>query len=332
MKRVLPLIVIALAGAAAGAWYVLDSRAGEDDDRLLLYGNVDIRQVDLGFRVSGRLAEMRFEEGDVVAAGDLLAMLDDQPFREDVDLARAEVAAQAANVLKYETGTRPEEIASARAIVREHEAALANAELTLSRRARLVGTGAVSQQAHDDAVAARDEAAARLESAREQLELALAGFRAEDIAAARATLDAARARLAQTETRLADTELQAPADGVILTRVEEPGAIVSEGQTVYTLTLTSPVWVRTYVSEPDLGRIHPGMAAAVTTDSAPDTAYHGQIGFISPVAEFTPRSVETPELRTDLVYRLRVIVTDPDAGLRQGMPVTVTLDTSASAG
>ena len=114
---------------------------------------------------------------------------------------------------------------------------------------------------------------------------------------------------------------------MILTRIQEPGAIVAEGAPVYTLSLTAPVWVRTYVAEPDLGRIHPGMPAAVTTDSAPDKVYAGQIGFISPVAEFTPKTVETTSLRTDLVYRLRVIVDNPDNGLRQGMPVTVTLRT-----
>jgi HlyD family secretion protein len=77
------------------------------------------------------------------------------------------------------------------------------------------------------------------------------------------------------------------------------------------------------VPEPELGLIHPGQPALVVTDSRPDRPYEGQIGFISPVAEFTPKSVETPELRTDLVYRLRVVVDDPDPGLRQGMPVTV---------
>ena len=94
---------------------------------------------------------------------------------------------------------------------------------------------------------------------------------------------------------------------------------------MFALTLSSPVWVRTYANEPDLGFIRPGMVAAVTTDSTPDRPYQGHVGFISPTAEFTPKTVETRELRTDLVYRLRVIVDNPDGGLRQGMPVTVRL-------
>jgi HlyD family secretion protein len=105
--------------------------------------------------------------------------------------------------------------------------------------------------------------------------------------------------------------------------LREPGAIVATSDVIYVLSLDHPVWVRTYVPEPLLGKIHPGMEVSVTSDSAPDKPYTGKIGFISPVAEFTPKSVETPELRTDLVYRLRIVIDESDQGLRQGMPVTV---------
>ena len=321
---ILAVLVLAASGAGAYAWL---RDTGGDPNRLTLYGNVDIRQVDLGFRVGGRIEAMPFEEGDAITAGQVLAVLDKAPFQDDVDVAEADVAAAAANLLKMETGTRPSEIAQARALVAEREASLKNASLVLERRARLVKAGHVSKQAYDDAVAEKNEIAARLKSAEEALALAVEGFRQEEIAEARAGLQGANARMALARTRLADTEIRAPVGGVILTRIQEPGAIVAEGAPVYTLSLTAPVWVRTYVAEPDLGRIYPGMPAAVTTDSAPDKVYRGQIGFISPVAEFTPKTVETTSLRTDLVYRLRVIVDNPDNGLRQGMPVTVTLRT-----
>src|SRR5262249_38944168 len=125
---------------------------------------------------------------------------------------------------------------------------------------------------------------------------------------------------------LAERQLVGPNDGVILTRAREKGAVVQPGETVFALTLTSPVWVRTYVGEPDLGLVQPGMPAGVTTDSAPGRVYRGHVGFISPTAEFTPKTVETRELRTDLVYRLRIVGADPHGGLRRGRPVTVTLD------
>ena len=328
-KRPLVAAVILLAAAGAVAWqFGLAERLGFGDDGdapLTLYGNVDIRQVELGFRVSGRIERMRYEEGDPVEAGALLAALDSRPFRDDVRRAEAEVAAQAATLAKFEAGSRPEEIAQARATVAEREATLVNARRLLERRERLVQSSAVSAAAYDDARAAAEEAEARLRVAEEALDLALSGFRDEDIAVARANLDSARARLASAETALADTELSAPVDGIILARVREPGAIVSAGATVYTLSLTEPVWVQAYVAEPDLGRIHPGMPAEVVTDTRPERPYRGQIGFISPVAEFTPKSVQTEALRTDLVYRLRVVVENPDKGLRQGMPVTVRL-------
>ena len=150
----------------------------------------------------------------------------------------------------------------------------------------------------DDTLADRDAAQAQDQLSQADLALALAGFRVEDVQEARANLAAAKARLAQTEINLQDTEIHSPADGIILTRVREPGAIVSAGQTVYTLQLLSPVWIRTYVSERDLGRIYQGMPADVYTDSQPTKPFHGQIGFISPVAEFTPKNVETTDLRT----------------------------------
>jgi len=157
----------------------------------------------------------------------------------------------------------------------------------------------------------------------EALRLLEEGTRPEDIAAARANLQASESSLASAQTSLKDATLVAPADGVILSRVREPGAIVSPSDIVYVLSLANPVWVRAYIAEPNLGRIHTGMRVQVFTDSAPDKPYSGTIGFISPVAEFTPKSVETPELRTDLVYRLRIVIDQGSNGLRQGMPVTV---------
>ncbi|RVG27704.1 HlyD family efflux transporter periplasmic adaptor subunit, partial [Sinorhizobium meliloti] len=166
---------------------------------------------------------------------------------------------------------------------------------------------------------------------REALVLLEEGNRAEDIAAAAAQANAATAKADSARISLEDTQLAAPSDGVILSRVHETGAIVSPADIVYVLSLTEPVWVRAYVAEPDLGRVHPGMKVTITSDTAPDRIYEGTVGFISPVAEFTPKSVETPELRTDLVYRLRIVIANPGKDLRQGMPVTVHLPEAKEA-
>jgi HlyD family secretion protein len=337
-KRAVLAVVIVLAAAGAMAWwYDVPERMGwvrprTEGGNLTLYGNVDIRQVQLGFRVGGRLVESLVDEGDPVKAGDALAHLDAQPYRYAVDAAQARVASARAVLEKLETGPRESEIARAKADHNERLADLQNAQQVYERVTRLQPGGTVSEARLDQARAERDMAAARSASALQALQLLEEGTRAEDVAAARADLQGAEANLSAANTSLRDNTLLAPSDGVILSRVREPGAIVSPSDIVYVLSLTRPVWVRTYISEVDLGRIHPGMEVTVTTDTVPDHPYKGKVGFISPVAEFTPKSVETPELRTDLVYRLRVLIDEPDEALRQGMPVTVHLDTRAGSG
>lgn len=253
-----------------------------------------------------------------------IASLDKSYFADEVRLAQARVATQAAIVARLENGTRPEEIAQARAAVADREAALALADATLQRQETLASRDIASHQRHDEATATAAQAKAALASARETLKLAELGPRREDIDAAKAQLEAEKAALIQAERRLADAELIAPSVGTVLTRVREPGAIVGAGETVYAVTIVSPVWVRTYVSEPDLGRLRPGMKVKVVTDGG--KAYSGQVGFISPVAEFTPKTVETKELRTSLVYRIRIVIEGETEGLLQGMPVTVLVE------
>ncbi|MCA1404036.1 secretion protein HlyD [Ensifer sp. IC3342] len=333
MKKVAVPALLLAALAAGGWWLDLPARFGwaEDNRQAVLYGNVDIRQVSLGFRVSGRIAELRVDEGDAVKDGDVIARLDAEPFEQAVDAAKADVEALSATLTKLKAGARATEIAQARAVHEERLAELENAKLAYERARQLRPNGTISQAELDQASAARAAAAARATSAREALALLEEGSRVEDIATAQAQVNAATAKLASARTSLKDTELVAPSAGVVLSRVRETGAIVSPADNVYVLSLTEPVWVRAYVAEPDLGRVHPGMKVTVTSDTAPNKAYDATVGFISPVAEFTPKSVETPELRTDLVYRLRIVVTNPGADLRQGMPVTIHLPAAAEA-
>lgn len=326
MRRLAAILVVLLLGGIAAWWFDLPGRLGfgtPENGPITLYGNVDIRQVELGFRVGGRISAMNFDEGDSVKPGDLLARLDAKPYEDTLAAAKAQAASFSAQLDKLVAGPRAAEIAQARAQRDEQTADLENATLVYDRAVQLRPGGTIAQSTLDSAKAARDAASARVASAQQALALLLEGSRREDIAAARASLQGAEANIATAQTALDDTELKAPAAGVILSRLREPGAIIATSDIVYVLSLDRPVWVRAYVSEPLLGKVHPGLDVTVTTDSAPDHPYRGKIGFISPVAEFTPKSVETPELRTDLVYRLRVVVAEPDQGLRQGMPVTV---------
>ncbi len=322
-KKAAIAVVLVLALIGALAWGFGLPWRDKGADQLTLYGNIDIRQVELGFRVAGRVQALKFEEGESVTAGTVLAELDVGPYQDKLRAADAQAAQKAATLQKLETGPRPAEIAEARASLTERAADLANAQRSFERARQLRPGGVISQAAFDNAQAAKDMAEARLASAQDALSLLEEGTRAEDIAAGRADLQTAQADQATAQTDLSDTKLVAPADGVILSRVREPGAIVAPNDIVYVLSLTRPVWVRAYIAEPQLGRVHPGLAVEVVSDSAPGRLYDAHIGFISPVAEFTPKSVETPELRTDLVYRLRVIVDDADQSSRQGMPVSV---------
>jgi len=319
----LPLVVLILGGLAAGAWYLF-VRPGEEEIFLVLQGNIDVRQVNLSFKVDGRIETLAVDEGDHIKAGQVVATLDRRYFEDELRVARALQDNLAANLAKLEHGSRPEEIAEARAQTAAKEATLAQANADYERYKELDKTpGAVSKQELVKYAAQLAVAEADARYARESQRLAEIGPRKEDIDAARALLAQQTASIIQIERKLADSSLVAPNDGFILTRSREIGAIVQAGETVFTLTLASPVWVRTYVNERDLGLVRPGLPAAVTTDTAPDRPYSAQIGFISPTAEFTPKTVETREIRTNLVYRLRVVVDNPDGGLRQGMPVTV---------
>ena len=273
MRRsaLLVLLLLTLIAAILG-WYFYDHDRRKDND-LILFGNVDVRQIDLGFRVGGRVQLMPFQEGDVVTTGVLMGVLDKQPYADQVKQARATMESIKTNWV--------------------------NAERVAERRQGLVESGSVSKEDYDNALAARDALAANLREAEAALGVAM--------------------------TNMIDTEVFAPNRGTILTRIREPGTVVREGDPIYTLSLTSPVWIRAYVSEPQLGEIYPGMLADVYTDTKDGKVYQGHIGFISPVAEFTPKTVETTQLRTDLVYRLRIIADNPDENLKQGMPVTVKL-------
>lgn len=322
-KRLVAVTGIAILLVAA-AWFALVGLGSTNKDQLVLQGNVDVRQVNLSFKVAGRIEKMMVDEGDQVGAGQIVASIDKAYFADDVRLARARVAAQSAVLARLENGTRPEEIAQARAAVAEREAALTLARATLERQQTLASRDIASHQRHDEATASSEQAEAALKSAQETLKLAELGPRHEDIDAAKAQLEAENASLAQAGRRLVDADLVAPNAGTVLTRVREPGAVIGIGETVYAVTLVSPIWVRTYVGEPDLERIRPGMKVVVRTDGG--RTFDGQVGFISPVAEFTPKSVETKELRTSLVYRLRIVIEGETTGLLQGMPVSILVE------
>jgi HlyD family secretion protein len=322
-RRIIVLIVVAaglVIAAVATRGFGILPRSSDGD--LTLHGNVDIREVDMAFRVGGRISTIAVEEGAKVKQGQPLAILDTATLDSRIGQADAQLAQAQAQLAKLRNGNRSQDIAQARARVAAAQAVVENSERDYRRREPLVGPGAISRDVWDQTVADRDRARAQLAEARQGLSLLVAGTRPEDIDAARAQVQAAAEGRRNAATDLSDTRLIAASAGTVVTRAREPGAIVQPGETVLTLSIDRPLRVRAYIDESALSRISPGMAVTVTADGNPRT-YRGTIGYISPRSEFTPKSVETESLRTDLVYRLRVIVSDPDDALRQGQPVTV---------
>lgn len=338
MKKRFALMLLVLA-AVLGALYangdldgLIDRFREKDPNRIRLYGNVEIRQVLLGFRVSGRVEAVYREEGERVASGDLLGILDPVPYRIKRSEAQGAMLQAKATLEKLHRGFRTEEVQEAAAQRDRVRASLDLAEKDYSRISNLFAKKAIARSDLDRASSQRNALRAELAAAENALALMREGYRKEDIEAAEAAYEAASARFAAAENALSDTELRSPAEGTILTRVTEPGTVVGAGQVVYALALERPVQVRAYIPEPQLGRVRVGMPARIFTDSSP-TPIEGTLTFISPTAEFTPKQVQTEDLRTDLVYRARILVEDDrDGRLKNGMPVTVLMDSLEASG
>jgi HlyD family secretion protein len=316
------LLALVLLGAAGGlGWYM--SRPAPVAAVLQVYGNIEIRQVQLAFNNADRIARLLVQEGDHVRRGQLLGELDTTRLQANADKAAADAEAAAKTLTRLLNGSRPEEIAEARAALDGALATEANARATLARYSKLVVVNAESKQNRDNAEQALKVAIANRQSAEQALRLAIEGPRWEDIAVARAQLASAQAALAYARRALADAKLFAPADGSIEDRILEPGDMVTPQTPVFTLDLDNPVYARAYLPERQLGLVRPGMRAFIETDAFPGVQFPAWIGFIATTAEFTPKTVETTELRTELVYRLHVYACNPEGKLRLGAPVTV---------
>lgn len=275
-KAVILILLILIIGATLGFLYFKNRKV---QNELTLFGNIEIRQVDLSFQVSGKIEKMLKEEGDTVKAGELIAIIDDKDYVSNLEKANADVEKTLA--------------------IKD------DAESKFKRQAPLVEDNTISKQDYDTLLNTKNKS--------------------------KADYDAAIAQKNFAKNQLDYTKIYAPEEGIIMVRVQEPGANVSKGQPVYTMAKTKPVWVRAYVNETDLGNIKYGQTVRVYTDTTdPKTGkkreYKGQVGYISPVAEFTPKTVQSTDIRTNLVYRIRVYIYDIDEYLRQGMPVTIKVD------
>ena len=293
----------------------------QEKKEVKFFGNVDVRTVSLAFRVSGRLESLNFDEGQKLKKGDIIATIENSIFKENINQINAQIKLQEIQIKKLEKGYRSEEIEKAKAKLLEVKVNLDRTNKDFKRAEELFKTKSISEQAYDNAKAQAKDLQTQYDYAKSSLELVQNGYESEDIQSAKAQLESLKAQRNILQINYDDTVLYSPVDGTIITKVYEVGSIVNSSQNIVDIAKSDEYWVRSYLSEKYLGVVKTGMKAVVTTDS--NKTYEGVVSFISPLAEFTPKTVQTEDLRTDLVYRFRIVLKDVDESLKQGMPVTI---------
>lgn len=325
-KKVIAVVLVVIAVVIIGFWAWKYNNKNQKDNVLTLYGNVDIRQVSLAFEQSGRIEKLLVQEGDKVKAGQVLAALNTNALHIQAKQAQAQLKAQQEAIVKQDVGARPEEITQAKAQLASAQAELDKTNKNLQRLQILVSRTdgrAISQQELDYAKSNKDSAEAAVRERQANLELIIKGARQEDREAAKAQYEVTKANLDLINYNLTQAELKSPVNAVVRARLQEVGDMTTAQKAVYTLALTDPKWIRVYVNEQDLSSIKMGGTAQLIRDSDPNQPINGKIGYISSVAEFTPKTVQTEEIRTTLIYEVRVYVNDPNDQLKMGQPVTV---------
>jgi HlyD family secretion protein len=319
MKRILLIVIIAVI--IAGLIYTFFTRdKKEGNDFIKISGNIETTEVDVGFKISGRIASRFFEEGDWVDQEKVLAKLDDEDLRNRLEVARATLMSAQARLSKLLAGSRPEEIREAEAAMNQAKSDLENKEAHYERLKPLFERGVIPKDTLDNGEAAFKMAKASLQRATETYLLVKEGPRKEDIEDARAQVDQARASVKLNETQLSYTTLYSPLSGVVLVKSGEIGEVVNPGTSIVTLADIENIWLKAYIPETDLSKVKWGQEVMVTTDLHPKKEYRGKISFISSQAEFTPKQIQTEKERVTLVYRIKVDIPNPDRELKPGMP------------
>lgn len=294
----------------------------KNENNLTFYGNIDTRTVNVGFRFLGKIENITKDEGEIVKKDEVLVKLDTASLEKSLEELNEKIFASKLELSKLQTGYRQEEILEAKAAMEEAIENLNKTKDTYNRQANLFKTKSTSEENFTISQLNYKQALATLDKAKALYELRKNGYRNEDIKIQESNLKSLEIQAEKIKIDLNDSVIKAPVDGVILTRFKEIGAITNAGESILEIAKTDEFWVRAYIDEKNLGNIKPGLKMSIQTDSKSEN-YEGVIGFISPVAEFTPKNIETQELRADLVYSFRVIVKNPDDKIRQGMPVTL---------
>jgi len=331
MKRLIPVLVLLAAAISAGLYfYPRMMKKPAPGNQLTLSGNIEAHESLVSFKVPGRIVELPIEEGQQVEQGDLLARLEDADSKQRVRIDEATVRVRESDLALTLAGTREQEQKALHQSVFDAQADLEQKRLDDVRALQLFSKDEISAQDRDLAATALKRSEAAFNAAQQRYSQAVEGSRKQDIAIAQANLNAANASLGLSRVNLTYAVLHAPSTGVITVRQAELGEVVTPGSPVVTLADLDHLWLRAYIAETDLGSIHWGQEATVTTDTYPGKKYHGRISFIASDAEFTPKSVQTNTERVTLVYRIKIDLDNPNHELKPGMPADAHIELAAA--
>lgn len=323
MKRLIPILLLVAAAGAAVYFRPQWFRRAPALSEMKLSGNIEAHESLVSFKVLGRIVDLPVEEGQALKAGQLIARLDTDDYRQQVAMDEATLRVRDRQLKLGLAGSRHQEIDAARQSVEDARADLEQKQRDFERYDALYKRDEIAAQTRDQALTNVTRAKATLVRLEQIYNEVVEGTRKEELAVQRANLREATENLRISRIKLSYTTLTAPFDGVILVRQAELGEVTSPGTPVVTLADLDHIWVRVYLPETELGRMRWGQDVAVRTDTYPGKTYRGHVSFISSEAEFTPKSVQTQEERVTLVYRVKVDVDNPNYELKPGMPADV---------
>ena len=316
------LLVLGLAYAYGGRLF----GPGNGKPLVSVTGTIEAIQVDVSAKIAGRIAERPVNEGDRVAAGQLLVRLDEAEQAAEVRRQEAAVRTAQSTLNDLLAGARREEMEDARAALQSASATREWTERDFRRAEGLFRQALIAAQEVDRARQAYEVAVAQEKSARQKLLLLEAGSRPDQVEGARGQLAQARNALDMAKTRLKEMTILSPLDGVVLRKNLEVGELANPGVPILTLMKPSDIWVRAYVPEEEVARIKVGSPARVAVDGYPARRFPGRITEIASEAEFTPRNVQTRKERVNLVFRIKIAVDNPEGILKPGMPADAEID------
>ena len=326
-KKAIVTAVVVVLVIGAGIAVRFRFREGKEVGVIRVSGNIEVTDVDVSFKIPGRLLQRSVDEGMSVSAGQPVARLDSADLEREAGMKEAELQAAAAVLQELVAGSRPQEIARARAAVAAVQAEAERFSGDFERAKALHARDVISRQEFERTRAAYEVADERRKEATESLHLVEEGPRREQIEQSRARVRQVKEAVELARTRLSYATIASPLAGMVLSKNAEPGDYVAPGTPVVTVGSLKDPWLRAYIEETDLGRVKVGQAVEVTADTYPGKKYAGHVSFIASQAEFTPKNVQTRKERVKLVYRIKVDVSNPDMELKPGMPAEAAIRT-----